>query len=424
MPEQRDEVAESLCKKSCLSLQLKLESMLNARTDPFNLLMLASLPASGGSFRLVKGELGIKVSVRASGTDPDNLQRELSIAIQSLENSDHRLIPASGMERLVVQLRKILWRSIDTRLPYRCLKLLTRSLCFVHWKLWCRVKDTEDYYQMQLHALSYLLQEPQRITATVLRQHQFYSYWNFARRLRHLSRDNTGSRRTEVFCWSEREAYIKMNTNCKDARVLVTIHMGDFFGAFKCIADALDESRALISLRRDGDVDAIKTLSPRHAGGHRVFVHGKEKPLHIVSALRAGGHTLSVLFDLGSDFGETTEVRFFGHRARFVRGPAELAILGRARIYPFVCFSDAGRDYIRMEQAIVPAIRSGESLSDAVNRLTQSLADMAERWIRQHPAQWKYLDRLPAWLQAENAIAENAVAASEGHQCKGSRYAQ
>ncbi|MDP2284815.1 MAG: hypothetical protein Q8L06_11795, partial [Pseudohongiella sp.] len=93
-----------------------------------------------------------------------------------------------------------------------------------------------------------------------------------------------------------------------------------------------------------------------------------------------------------------TEVTFFGHRARFVRGPAEMAILGRARIYPFVCFEEAGQACISMESSFLPEVRAGESLEKAVTRVTQTLVSLAEAWIRKNPAQWKYLDRLPHYL--------------------------
>lgn len=402
MSESTSSEEAAMCQKTVLGLTQRLESILNSRMEPFNIQMLMLLPVSSGNFRITKGEFGLKV--HALGDLPGDaryrvlLHEELSDMIATLESAPLQLPCPTILEKLTVQLRRSIWAVVDSGVSLFLVKHLVRQLTLVKCKLSVKISGAQQYHGARLHALSYLLQEPTRVTINLLCEHQYYLYWNYARRLRHLRKTASQISCPEDFCWPARDAYSAMNKDCRESRVLVTIHMGDFFGAYKCIAEALETSRPVISLRREGDAAPVRTLSPRHAEDHKVLIHGKENPLTIVRALRSGGQTLSVLFDLGQDFGETTEVTFMGQRACFVRGPAELAILGRARIYPFVSFSDAGRDWIHMESAFVPEVRAGENLQEAVNRVTQKLVTMAEGWIRQYPAQWKYLDRLPSYL--------------------------
>ena len=269
-------------------------------------------------------------------------------------------------------------------------------------------------HHQQLHTfLSFLLQEPAPAVTQMLCSHHLARYSNFAKRLRHLRPSPVDA---PAFCWPARDAYAAMSRASNESRVLVTIHLGDFFGAFKCIAAVQGDERSVISIQRDGDTAAITQLSSRVATRHKVFTKARANSMQIVRALRAGGHTLAVLFDLGPDYGETAQVLFFGCKARFVRGPAEIALCGRARIYPFVCFSEAGREHIQMEPAFMPEIEPGETLQVAAARVTQTLVSMAEHWIRQYPSQWKYLDSLPRYLVADDCQQRHDNS-SQGAMC-------
>lgn len=394
-----------LLQRNIVALQQDIEATFNARVEPFNFQMLSLLSGVIRGFRLIRGEQGFTVNLLSDVTEADQanvLYEELLAAKKALALAPQRLPRPGVIEKLVVQLRFVSGSVVDSRLPPTMVKCLLISLNYLQCLMMSGIRETNEFHCSRVQALSYFMQEPQSVIVLILRQHRYFLHWNYTCRLRHLRQTESATRQSQEFFWPTRDSYLEMDRQCKDSRVLVTIHMGDFFGAFKCIAEALEESRPVISLRREGDADAIKTLSQRHAGGHQVFMHGKDNPLKIVKALRAGGQTLTVLFDLGHDFGETTDVLFFGHPARFVRGPAELAIAGKARIYPFVSFTEAGRDCIHMECAFLPELRSDETLQAAVRRVTQTLVTMAERWIRQHPSQWKYLDRLPAYLIPEN----------------------
>ncbi len=395
MPDLACDSNDALLSHTTSSLMFQLEAGLNARTEPFNFKLLMSIPEQQRSFKLVNGELGIKVVLC---DDEQYLQKELIAAIAIIAEV-HRQLPAIGLsEKVALKTQQMVWSLIRSNAPLFSVRHgLSMLTCFYAIsRSW--VDAARSYQQVKVDTLSYFLQEPEQKTASLIRQHQFYLYWNYVRRLRHLDQKSASDALVADFYWAERADYAAMTSACHDSRVLTTIHMGDFFGAFKCIANELDASRPAISLRRDGETDAIKHLHQGVARDHKVFLHGKDNPVSIVKALRAGSQSLSIMFDLGGIFGETTEVTFFGHRARFVRGPAEMAILGRARIYPFVCFEEAGQARISMESSFLPEVRPGESLDKAVTRVTQTLVSLAETWIRKNPAQWKYLDRLPHYL--------------------------
>lgn len=395
MSECADDRHKSSHDASTQALIQTIEATLNGRLEPFSFNLLMAVPDTPDSPGIVNSELGFRLCL------PGHVEQhkaELASVIAILKHADQQLPRISLPEKLALQTRQAVWRLTNSSAPLLLVRLGLALLIRLQAVLQLQVEAVRGYHQLKVDILSNFLQEPERKTAKLIQSNQFYLYWNYARRLRHLRQKNPVNALIPDFYWAERADYSAMTTVCKDSRVLATIHMGDFFGAFKCIADELQEARPTISLRGDGETEGIKNLSQRLADEHQVYMHGKDNPGRIVNALRAGGQTLSILFDLSSDFGETTEVIFFGHRARFVREPAEMALLGRARIYPFVCFEDKGQSRICMEPSFMPELQTGEDLQDAVTRVTQTLVSLAERWIRQNPAQWKYLDRLPHYL--------------------------
>ena len=146
----------------------------------------------------------------------------------------------------------------------------------------------------------------------------------------------------------------------------------------------------------------------------QVLRHGVDSPIEAVAGLRRGDHSLGVLFDLRDDFGTTTEVMFFGCRAHLVKGPALLAIAGRAPIIPFVTWECAGIDVIAMEDLIDTRVLHGESMGAAVTRITQKLALLAERWIKRAPEQWKYLPSLPGYCHSSGSLHGLMTAPAQG----------
>lgn len=262
-----------------------------------------------------------------------------------------------------------------------------------------------------VQGLSPLLHEPRDTLRRLLQLHDFYFEYNYAKRCEHDLA--TGALSTQSrFVWPDRDTYAALVRRHPGSRVLVTIHMGDFVGAFRCMSAQVESGRKVLSWQRES---RSPTADAPGSGVHlQVLRHGADAPLEAVAALRKGDRTLGVLFDLRDDFGTTTEVVFFGCRTRLVKGPALLAIAGRAPIIPFVTWESAGVDVIEMEELIDTRVLRGESVAMAATRLTQRLALLAERWIRRAPAQWKYLPALPGYCHRNGGLNGLVKAPAQG----------
>lgn len=259
--------------------------------------------------------------------------------------------------------------------------------------------------------LSPLLNEPRVALRRLLQQYDFYFEYNYAKRCEH----DVGARSLPTrrrFVWPDRDAYAALVRRHPGSRVLVTIHMGDFVGAFRCIAEQVEDGRTVMSLQRESRSPTAD--APGAALHLQVLRHGVDAPVEAVVGLRKGDRSLGVLFDLRDDFGTTTEVGFFGCRAHLVKGPALLAIVGHAPIIPFVTWECAGVDVIEMEDLIDTCVLHGESVGMAATRITQRLALLAERWIRRAPAQWKYLPSLPGYCHRNSRLNDQVTAPAPG----------
>lgn len=207
--------------------------------------------------------------------------------------------------------------------------------------------------------------------------------------------------------WPERSAYRAWLRQNPGSRILVTLHMGHYREAFHWLAAEAEPGRRVISLQREQD----DTHSHRHRVDarlqHEVLGRGLDSTAGIVAALRGGATTLAILCDLGPRFGATEAVTLFGQPSRLVRGPALLAILGRAPLVPFVTLSQGGRDCILMAPVIAPQLLTGETLAQGVQRITATLAQCIERWVRLAPEQWRFLPGAGMYL---------SVAAGHDHE--------
>ncbi len=200
--------------------------------------------------------------------------------------------------------------------------------------------------------------------------------------------------------WPEHTAYRAWLRQNPGSRILVTLHMGHYREAFHWLAAEAEPGRRVISLQRERD----DTHSHRHLVDerlqHEVLGRGLDSTAGIVAALRSGATTLAILCDLGPRFGATEAVTLFGQPSRLVRGPALLAILGRAPLVPFVTLSRNGRDCILMAPVIMPQLLAGETLAHGVQRITATLAQCIERWVRMAPEQWRFLPGAGMFLSA------------------------
>lgn len=390
--------------ESMQALTIQIEQRLNSRMEPFNLMLAARVRRAG--LRVIRSEKGFSVHGSCAAA---------SLALSALVNGEQHgdlqsdvalpsIAPPSLLEKAAIVLQGGSRALLERDMPWRLRCGLLWLVLSLQQSLANASAPFRQYRDASAAVLSFVFSEPCSSVQVMLRQHSYWRLRNYAHRLTHLYRRERSPALLARFDWPEREAYLRTAARGGESRVLVTIHMGDFIGAFRVMSAAVDPERAVISLQREGDRCAQQRLAAGPTSQHQVLVHGQDSPARIVSALRRGGQSLAILFDLGSDFGETTQVQFFGNNARFVRGPAELAILGRARLFPFVCYSEAGREVIDMAPAFLPVVHEGEQLQQAVARVTQTLVSLAETWIRRHPQQWKYLDVLPSYLVPENKV--------------------
>lgn len=382
------------------------EGLLALRTETIVRVVRQRLPALDCGVRILSTEVGYRVELSRMEYAEDECVALLHYsillheALNAVVGNDGLPIHFSFTERVLLTLQKISRKCVASHHSFSTSRVLLRGLLSLRFTLMRFLPFENAAAIAQARDLSFLLHEPEPEAQALLRNFRFYSEYNFARRHLHLHRLPGSQQFIDSFIWPEKQAYIDYIAAQPGSRVLVTIHMGDFLGAFRCIAALANSRRAAISLRREQESDREKNYAFGNRLDHQVLRHGQYNPISIVSALRRGNHTLAVLFDLREEFGETIAATFFGHRARFVKGPAQLAIMGKAPILPFITFESNNKSYIEMESIIETHLLPTESLQCATSRITQQLVFMAEKWISRTPAQWKYLNSISAYFEA------------------------
>ncbi|MAO41618.1 MAG: hypothetical protein CMK70_15870 [Pseudohongiella sp.] len=389
----------------CQQIEDRIAQSLRRRSQAFieHSIRTGELPVDG--LRIVRTEHGVQVYAACRNID-EAAQREVQIDKLTAQLSVIEKLMAQPMnikEWLHVSCRRRLHRAtkagiVKHPLMRGYLKLVSHCTSYSEALL------KEGYVAMRVRRqiIGVLLREPERRVARLLVQQHHMTAFFYCWRLAHYQASKTDNAYLCRFVWPEESAYQRMIHKNQESRVLVTIHMGDFVGAMKRIAMHASPERSVITLKREQDSTALQHQFQGDIGQHHVLLHGQYDPVQIVARLRKGNHTLNILFDLCDDFGETTEVDFFGYRARFVKGPALLAIMGKARILPFVTFEQCGSSFIEMQAEIDVKPVYGERLDVACQRITQQLAKLAEAWIRRFPAQWKFLPELPKYLDSQS----------------------
>ncbi|MEH6556895.1 MAG: hypothetical protein V7708_03810 [Oceanicoccus sp.] len=174
--------------------------------------------------------------------------------------------------------------------------------------------------------------------------------------------------------------------------VLLTIHMGDYLHSILKILK-LAPSRKIIILRRKtwSEIEE-SSLKKLELIGHTVEIvrHGSRASRMIAKGLREGAIAV-LLYDLPYGWGETQAVKMFNHQLHWVRGPLQLALLGRASVLPFFTFNTADGWVCHLEA--VKDFRHSKPGSDheaILSKEIQAMASLAERQIRCHVAQWDH----------------------------------
>lgn len=384
-----------------------LEQMFACREPTVIRALLREYPWPTGATRLLYTEVGLRIELSPQDYCAAASRQLLDYASALPEWLTRRPL----VEAVYVLLQRLAVDCLESTMALRQQQRILYCLNRLRALLQSRLPAAAAHREAVIQGLSPLLHEPHETLRRLLQQHDFYFEYNYAKRCEHDAA--AGVQSTPLrFVWPDRDAYAALVRRHPGSRVLVTIHMGDFVGAFRCIAAQVESGRKVLSWQRE---TRSPTADAPGVGLHlQVLRHGVDAPLEAVAGLRKGDRSLGVLFDLRDDFGATTEVMFFGCRARLVKGPALLAIAGRAPIIPFVTWESAGVDVIEMEDVIDARLLYGESVAMAATRLTQRLALLAERWIRRAPAQWKYLPALPGYCHRNGSVNGQVTAPAQG----------
>jgi lauroyl/myristoyl acyltransferase len=182
-------------------------------------------------------------------------------------------------------------------------------------------------------------------------------------------------------------AYLK---ECPRGIVIATIHLGDYLEGLRQLLGSVGQRQVFVVRRKawsELEQRAFARIAPKGLVW-TVLRTGSGAAATAVRELRRG-NVLIMLFDLPHDFGPTVEVDFFGQRAHFVRGPAEVALLGAADVLPvFTHYEERGRSVVEAMPVIVARPCSRGTRARRVEEISQQLCKWAEQSIRRYPAQW------------------------------------
>lgn len=332
-------------------------------------------------------ETGLRAERRKALFSRADSARALAAAAQLLQAP----MPRSLCERMHAALQALSVKVMQGTWQKGCRATVLRVLHVLKAPLRRRLPHARLRDDTSAMVIGMLLSEPLERASALVKAHALHSELGYLKNREFPAIPSP-------FVWPDRADYREWLRCNPGSRVLVTVHMGNFLGAFRCLAAEAETGRQVLSLQRERDLSSLHRVDVRLQ--HQVLARSQDTSAKAVAALRSGRATLAILCDLGSRHGETVTVPFFGVPGRLVRGPALLAILGRAPLVPFVTFERDGSDHIQMAPVIPAALQPGESLAEGVRRLTEMLALVMERWIRQAPVQWRFLSTAAMYLDA------------------------
>jgi len=183
--------------------------------------------------------------------------------------------------------------------------------------------------------------------------------------------------------------------------IIATIHMGDYLSALFTLSRSVSGDRHVFVVRNKVWTREEEQLINRFQSKQlsvEVIRHDPSAARKIIRELR-NGNIVILLFDLSETWGSTTRVNFLGKTMEIVRGPAELALVGRADILPVMChFDEQCRPVAEAFPVIRPARATNQKLTENAQQTTQRLVDIADRHIRKHPEQWHHWQLVPQML--------------------------
>jgi predicted LPLAT superfamily acyltransferase len=211
--------------------------------------------------------------------------------------------------------------------------------------------------------------------------------WFFYKRLENESWSKGGASHGRLLDAQAVGAYLK---DCSRGIVIATIHLGDYLEGLRQLLGWIGQKQVFVVRRKawsELEQRAFARIAPKGLAW-TVLRTGSGAAATAVRELRRG-HVLILFFDLPRDFGPTVEVDFFGRRAHFVRGPAEVALLGAADVLAvFTHYEASGRSVVEAMPVIAARPCPRELRERQAVDVSQQLCRWAQQRIGRYPAQW------------------------------------
>jgi len=215
--------------------------------------------------------------------------------------------------------------------------------------------------------------------------------WFFYKRLESSSWDEPAGDRAGSVLLDARRVGDYLNQRNRGV-VVATIHMGDYLEGLRQLRLACAAERQVFVIRRREWSEAEQRVFERICGADSaitVLRRGIRSAATAIRELRRGAIVV-VLYDLPARYGRTVAVNFFGRTANFVRGPAELAVVGGADVLPLFSHYDVDGTLIAQAMPVIPASGDNDDRAARVAIVMQRLCALAEAQIRRHPSQWAH----------------------------------
>ncbi len=186
--------------------------------------------------------------------------------------------------------------------------------------------------------------------------------------------------------------------SCQSGIAIVTIHMGDYLHAILKLLSMI-KKRQILVVRHSAWSSAEQSIQKLSAFGHEVnaILNSQGAARSVVKALR-GGAIVILLFDLSFKWGATKPVHLLNNNLNWVCGPILLSLMGRCCLIPMFAFKEKS-----MWKCHLEAVRDYRHVNgDRGNLLRaemQSLARMAEGYIRANVTQWQHWHLLPEMME-------------------------
>ncbi len=187
----------------------------------------------------------------------------------------------------------------------------------------------------------------------------------------------------------ERPDLVERLKNEERPAVIIAGH----FGAWELLASLLGDvsaTRPRLTVVRTYKNKILHTVSTRlrSSRGAQVLGH-REAAFPVLRALRKNGYA-AFLADHNTSRTEAFFLPFLGEEAAVNKGPALLAVRGKALVWPIFLMRDGGRYRLVMEDPLDTAALEGDAEARAL-AVAEFYTEAIERVVRRAPDQWFWM---------------------------------